>query len=427
MIVNVIEIFTEYLSIIMCMHKIAKKKVTLDRYVWMFFLLDLFSVLLAHKYREEHSWLMMIVYVNFFVYVKMRLSERWTDAIKVFGAMLFLIPSLQLIIYYGIKYIFTPAVSEQVKGIIVNCVSCLLLIIWKKEYIFWAAKWLVKSGGVIIIFIFWLFFAFLLYSYKISEFVYKPVTLQSVAGIVGVGTISILWINAENEKKNKAKELQLYQLYNKTFEEAILAIRARQHEFDNHINAIKCLQFTVENPNDLIKAQNEYCNKVLNENSFNKLLRLHTEPILTGFLYSKFMNAKEQEIYILHEVHSIKFQDIVEVSDMIEILGIIIDNAIEALLYENQSNRILIVKLLQENKEHIGLEISNKSRKYLNSEIEKFCIYGYSTKGYNRGIGLARVKEIVKKYKADFHIGNVNYNEANYLCFKIDFDNTRRN
>lgn len=423
MIVNVVEIFTEYLSVILCEHKIAKKKLVLDRYFGMFFLLDLFSILLAHEYREEHGWLMMLVYVNFFAYVKMRLCQKWTEAIKVFGGMFILIPSMQLVIYYFIKFISNATDISQnnmLLGLECNCLICILLILCKKEYIFMVAKGIVKSKSIIVLFIFGVFFSYLLFIYKKSTVVQDVIALQIMASIIGMGIVSILWINAENEKKINAREVQLYELYNKTFEEAIIAIKKRQHEFDNHINAIKCMQLTIENHEELIKMQNEYCDKVLFENSLNKILKLHTEPILVGFLYSKLAYAKEQGISVIHEVQSIELKKRININVLVEIIGVLLDNAIEA-LKENDGDKILIVKILQEEQEDFSIEVANVSRKYKNSEIEKFCICGYSTKDKERGLGLARVKEIVKKYKADFWIENVIYNNQNFLSFKIKF------
>ncbi len=423
MIVNVVEIFTEYLSVILCEHKIAKKKIALDRYFWMFFLLDLFSILLAHEYREEHGWLMMLVYVNFFVYVKMRLCKKWADAVKVFGGMLILIPSMQIVIYFGIKFLLTPLCIEQIKGIIVNCVICIVIKKWKKNHLLVAMKRVDKSSSTIIIFVFCIILLYFLFLYKQSEYVYNSVTVQTLAGVIGAGIITLLWINAEREKKNKAKELQLYKVYNKTFEEAIIAIRNRQHEFDNHINALKCIQFALDEPEEIIKKQNEYYDKILKDNSFNKILKLHTEPILAGFLYSKFLNAKELGINVMHEIHPIKFQDFVEVSEMVEIIGILLDNAIEAMKEIQDIEKVIIVKILQIEKGTALIEIANKSRRYLNNEIEKFCTAGYSTKGADRGYGLPRIKEITKRSKADFYIENVTYNGDSYLSFKIMFRN----
>lgn len=422
MIVNVVEIFTEYLSIILCMHKIAKRKMVIDRYVVAFALLNLVSVFMAHKYQEECKYLMLIMYINLLVYAKTRLAEKWVDAIKVFVSMFILIPCLQLVMFYFVKilFIFLELTQDRyIVGIAINGMNCLLITLWKKQYVSISANWLGKLKGFFVVLLYVFFAIYILYFFRKSDYVFEPISLQAVVTIIIVGVISILWVNAENEKKMKAKELQLYETYNKTFEEAIIAIRLRQHEFDNHINAIKCLQFTIDNPNDLIKAQNEYCDKILHENSFNKLLKLHTEPILIGFLYSKFMSAKEKGIDIFYEVHAIELYDEIEITELVEVIGILFDNAVEALLEIKNVERKLIVKIIQEDIQKISIEVANISRKYLNSEIEKFCVRGYSTKGEKRGIGLSRVKEIIKGHNAKFYIENVNYNGDNYLSFKI--------
>lgn len=422
MIVNVIEIFTEYLSIIFCLHRIAKKKIVIDKYVVIFSVINLLSVFMAYKYQEECRYLMLIMYINFLIYTKMRLTEKWEAAIKIFVIMFIVIPYLQLVVFYFVKFIFIVLNIKQnryIVGIVVNCLICLLIFLWKREFISFFAAGLRKFKGIFIAFLYVFLAVYILYIYKKADYIDKPITAQILVTIIGVSMLSILWINAENEKKMKAKELQIYETYNRTFEEAIAAIRIRQHEFDNHINAIKCLQFTIENPSDLLRAQNEYCDMLLRENSFNKILKLHTEPILTGFLYSKFMNAKEKGIDVFHVVHAIDLNNIIEIAELIEIIGILFDNAVEALLDVKNSERKLIIKILQESDKKISIEVANKSRKYLNSEIEKFCSYGYSTKGKGRGIGLSRVKEIVKLYKANLCIENINYNGDNYLSFKI--------
>lgn len=419
MILRLLEILTEYLSIILCMHKAAKKKITIDRYVLIYSIVNIVSIFLAQQYKNECNWLRLIVYANFLVYCKKQLVSKWSECIKVFGIMFITIPSLQLVIYFGTKFMFKDYTARYEYGIVVNCLICFIILIWHERYIFYFAKRIVKSNGLVLASISILFFTYLLYRYNQFQVLLPQLVIQSVVSIIGIGIILLLWINSESEKKRKAKELQLYKIYNKTFEEAVTAIRLRQHEFDNHITAIKCLQLTIDNQSELIKAQNEYCDKVLQENSFNRLLKLNTEPIITGFLYSKFMNAKEQGIKIEYDVHSIEIAKHIEVSELIEIIGILFDNAVEALLDQKDTSKILIVKIHQEDNTKISVEIANKSRKYLNKEIEKFCECGYSTKGKNRGIGLKRVKEIVEKYKADFYIENIMYNMETYLSFRI--------
>lgn len=76
---------------------------------------------------------------------------------------------------------------------------------------------------------------------------------------------------------------------------------------------------------------------------------------------------------------------------------------------------------LFEKSEGVILEVANISKIFSNTEIEKFCSYGYSTKGDKRGVGLSRVKEITKKSNAILLIQNQRYNEENFLCFKVCF------
>lgn len=426
MIVSLLEIFTEYMSIAFCMQRAAGKKILLDRYVMMFSILNFVSIFLAQRYHQKYDWIMFIVYINYFAYIKLRLTTKWMEAIKIFGIMLITIPSLQLVIYYLTKFAFDQLTTRHEYGVLVNCLVCILILGWKEKYFYLFAKRVIKKSGVIITLVSVGLFSYMLYTYNQSYNIQPQVIIQSLAGIFGIGVIIIMWIDTENEKKSKTREIQTYELYNKTYEETIVAIRKRQHEFDNHISAIKSLQLTINNPDELIKVQNEYCDRILSENSFNSLLKLHGDPVLTGFLYSKFMNAKEQGIIISHEVHAIDFQRKIEINELIELVGGLIDNAVEALLIETGIEKRLIIKILQEDENRVSIEVANKSYKILNSEIEKFCLCGYSTKGNNRGMGLTRVKEITKKYKADFYIENINYNCENYLSFKVVFNLKKR-
>jgi len=223
-------------------------------------------------------------------------------------------------------------------------------------------------------------------------------------------------MNAENENKHKTKELQLYEVYNHAFEESINAIQMRQHEFENHINAIKCMKYTIVEQDELLVAQDEYCEKILKENKINKLLNINLEPVIRGFLYSKILSASEMGILSRYNIENIDIKRYISIVDFVEVIGILFDNAVEAL--EHEDEKILIIKIYHR-EGALCLEVLNRSRVFLNSEIEKFCEYGYSSKGKNRGIGLARVKDIIHRYQGSFQIQNSTYLENNYLSFRV--------
>lgn len=251
-----------------------------------------------------------------------------------------------------------------------------------------------------------------------NGYVDLEMAMQFLFYILGLSIVSTFWIHAEISNKHKMKELQMYELYNQAFEEAITTIRIRQHEFENHINAIKCMQYTIDNREQLLFAQEQYCNKVLEESSLSKLLKLKMEPALVGFLYAKVTKMKEKGILIEYDITPIDIRGRIEVYEMIELIGILLDNALEAL--EESAFRKVLIKILNDKNGFI-VKIANASRIYTNAEIEQFFSYGYSTKGTGRGCGLNRVKEIVKKANAELLIQNRSIDTQNYLCFSVCF------
>ena len=147
---------------------------------------------------------------------------------------------------------------------------------------------------------------------------------------------------------------------------------------------------------------------------------MNINPVVIGFLYSKFTNAEEKGISVEFEMQPINIIDSIEAYEFIEIIGILFDNAVEAL--NDYEDKIIIFKMLLEKENVILLEIANVSKIYHNEELEMFCVNGYSSKGINRGIGLSRVKELVLKNGAEILIQNLNYKSNNYLSFKIYFN-----
>ncbi len=253
--------------------------------------------------------------------------------------------------------------------------------------------------------------------YKGAYFFDVYSSIQLLSQILGMAAVLILWTGMEYDRKNKEDELRMYELYNRAYEDTVQAIRMRQHEFENHLNAILCLGNTIDNYQELVLAQKEYCMNMIQQNNSNKILKLGVEPVITGFLYTKISLAESLGIDVQCEVHTIETKRIVKTYDLIEMIGILFDNAIDALKeYENPKIR---VRLVWDEQMGFVVEIANTSRIFKNSELEKFCEYGYSSKGAERGLGLARLKMVVDKNNAALSIQNETIEERNYLCFRI--------
>lgn len=413
MIVKFLEIFTEYISIIFCIHRVAEKQFKIS---WRS-LLDFVIYMILMFIAESINLGKVILYMYWFLFMRVRVADTWKKTLKSYCIMMCVVPMLQLLVYAAVGETLAKIFSMYLVMIIVNILIILLFALWKEKYITILINTVTKFGRIIIFIL--LFFLFKCLISYFSE--YRVINAYSMRQIVIcfliVALILIFWINSENEKRHKAEELRTYQLYTKTFEDAVATIRMNQHEFDNHINAVKCMRYTIHDAEELINEQDKYFEKILQDNKYNKLLKMNMSPILSGYLYSKFTAASAHEINIEYEIHDIDIE-YVAINDLIEIIGILFDNAVEAL--EEQDNKEIEVKLLKKDNTFI-ISIANVSAWKTNSEIERFFEFGYSTKGKEHGIGLCRVNTLLKKYKTCLQVENITKNDLNYLCFRILF------
>ena len=415
MIAIAVKMITEYMSFILCLHKIAKKPIKIN---WNS-LIDFVCNGLILYIGDKINFGKLLLFVYLLVYTKLRVADTWKHAIKTYVVTMCVIPMLQLLLYGVASDIIQDASSiHLVVAIIINILIIIFLVVWKEKYLSALANIIIRFKKAIFLVLVIFLLKSLISYYLEPKIIDSHYVGQIVIFFLIVALISILWINSENEKRHKAEELRTYQLYTETFEDAVAAIRMKQHEFDNHINAIKCMQYTIHNPEKLIEEQNKYCDKILRDNKYNKLLKLKTSPILIGYLYSKFTAASTHGVNVEYEIQDINI-DKVSINDLIEVIGILFDNAVEALEY--QDNKDIEVKLLQDDNRFI-VSVANRSDWKTNSEIEKFFEYGYSTKGAGHGVGLHRANMLVKKYKACIQVENISKYDVNYLCFKIVFD-----
>ncbi len=419
MIVRLVQIITEYVGIILCLHTFAKAKKIVNIYNILFGILDILLALCMDKYPFISLVFKVVLFLMFLLYILCCLERKLGRALKIWGCMMLIIPILQLSVYFVIKVILKEWLDDFQVSIITNIVICLLFGVWNKKCLKGVISFFRRRLGIFVVTIFSTAFLYLFTLYKVGGFVPPEVIIGIIGGIWVIILSVVLFFIAENEKKLKEKELQIYQVYNKSFEEAIIAIRQRQHEFDNHINAIKCMQYTIDDAKKLREAQSEYCDFVLRENTLNCLLKVNIEPIIIGVLYSKLMSAQEQNIEVSQEIHAIEYKYKVEIVELIEILGILIDNAVEALLNDNSEYKKLKVKIISEDERRFYIEIANTSEIIHNSDIEKFCKSGYSTKGKNRGMGIPRLLAIAKKNKAEVAMRNVIYEGLNFFSVKV--------
>ena len=118
------------------------------------------------------------------------------------------------------------------------------------------------------------------------------------------------------------------------------------------------------------------------------------DSALRSVIAQSIANARVHNIEYTLEVKDIISPLSMELLDLVRVMSILLNNAVEGALesYRKQME-VAVIKLDSE----ILIVIQN-SRKNRSIKPEEIFNIGYSTKGINRGIGLNNVKEILEKY-----------------------------
>lgn len=258
---------------------------------------------------------------------------------------------------------------------------------------------------------------------------HKLTSAQAVIGIVIAGAIVLVMtigIRIYEVYQKQESEIQMYQMYTRPLEELIREIRARQHEFRNHLNAILNMHLTVDSYDELVRTQAEYILSVADDkrNSYLPLLRI-SDKILAGFLYTKLVSPQKDVDFSI-EIGANRIVTNAMEKDIIEVIGTLIDNAVDASDKDNRIIKMFLSSYGSDTKDTVDdrliFEIMNEHPPVPMKELTRFFERGYSTKSSkgNRGYGLYNARRIVKEYKGEIILENRTIEGRNYICFHIE-------
>lgn len=237
--------------------------------------------------------------------------------------------------------------------------------------------------------------------------------------IICIYLLAKQWRVYQEFYEHEKSELQIYRDDKQKFAGLISKIRQRQHEINNHITAIIALHYTTKTYEELVNKQNEYCNHIVSENKFDSLLRLYNS-ILPGFLIDKFKNIESKGISIDCIVTVDQYKSIIPEYYLVEMLGILLDNATEAIENGNYGKK-LYFEILQNGTEY-GFTVRNPYQYVTSEEIETWFLFEKSSKGIDRGIGLYHLKCLCIEWNCLLVCKNLQISENNWIEFKIIID-----
>lgn len=208
-------------------------------------------------------------------------------------------------------------------------------------------------------------------------------------------SISIYTVFKSNELEVAKQDLENSKLYNKTLSLLVDNLRTFKHDYNNVIQAIG----GYINPSPNIEGLKKYYSDLVKEaHEVNTLTVLNPEvinnPAVFGILANKYYLAKNNDVRISFDI----FMDLSNIGmdnyKFTKILGILIDNAIEAA--EECNEKVVNVSIKYDSAKKKQLLIVKNTYKNKNIDIGKIYEKSYSTKANNSGIGLWEVKTIVE-------------------------------
>ena len=201
-------------------------------------------------------------------------------------------------------------------------------------------------------------------------------------------------IKKEEEQKAQKRQLEILEDYIKNLEQLNEKTSAFWHDYKNILSGLS--GFLKEGKIEEMKmylSEIIHTTDVISENQDTawKELRYVYPMELKGFLYEKILSAYAQKVKMQVQIEK-KFNLQCDcLNDIIRILGVFIDNAIEETV-NLESGYITIMAM--NTKQGALISVANNYRK--KPELALMQQKGYSTKGNGRGMGLYWAEKLIK-------------------------------
>ncbi|MBD5394604.1 MAG: GHKL domain-containing protein [Lachnospiraceae bacterium] len=416
---EIILVVSELLTVVICLYRIHQRKIKFD--LALVILISYYVLLYYCIINLNFSLgLSISIYAAIGIFSLYEFKERLLATfIECFLSVLILI-IMQMIFYIPVSLMVGNPYKDILIGGIVNSLCLLTIILLGKKlklekiYLYIRQKSIVTYLCFLIVII---YLSIQIYGLRIN---YQWDRIHFTEVLIWLLLVFILWVQAQKNRMEKIeKEVQLREQaqYVKAFEEQLDHVRFKQHDIKNHLSAIYGMMEETKDDSQKLALQKNYYNYLLNDKDYKQLVKI-SNPMFTGFLKSKIKEMEIKEIDFQYDFAYIELESALSIYEWIEVTGVLLDNAIEAV--ENQSKDLKKIHMKLDQKENeIILKVSNISHYISNVESTAFFQKGYSTKGKGRGIGLAKVKELILKKNGEIVVRNVKENDKNWIEFII--------
>lgn len=430
----------EIFATLICIHCIYGKKIRLDVRTVSTFLSILLILQIINSYRLGGVF-SLIIYIVLFLYCKFEFRSSFIDTVISLVLCMILLTSIQFVCVLFVSLLRIE--GEYVQHIVNNTVALFISgILFPKCNLHRFQKSLCKNSRVVMFFIGFmcLVVTIMLLQGKVFYEIKVEYYALAIPAVFMLLYLIWMWHTAQAEAERMEEEIHKAEENSKDFENLLTSVRLRQHEFKNHMAAVFSAHYTYKTYEKLVQAQSEYCEKIVTENRYNNLLLLGNN-ILVGYLYGKFQEAEEDGIKISYEIAAAVDKMRVPTYYVVEMLGILLDNAVEALKApagkwisreNDKSDRKAVIASAQK---RISFEVFELEEAYRFSVMNPYPYISYdeilewfqpekSEKGSGRGLGLYHLKCLCEEWKCDIGCKNVEIEDNNWIAFTLKIEKT---
>ena len=214
----------------------------------------------------------------------------------------------------------------------------------------------------------------------------------NIIAIIATFIINILNTQRGIKLVQAEEELITEKTYNSTLQHLVDSLRTFKHDYNNTLNTINGYIFVKD-----WDGLKDFVSDVIKETkTITSLDRLNPElfrnPSLFGLVTAKFEYARKSDVTMNLEIYADLDDMNIKTYDFTRMLGIFLDNAIEAAA--GSEKKVVNFYVVEKNSK-VTIEISN-SFSDTGLDINNINKKGVSSKGSDRGLGLYKVKDILK-------------------------------
>lgn len=410
----------EIWTLIICMHRMHNEKVRIDFWTINFSFVSMIILEIIYFF-DFNNITSMVIYLTMIGYSFARFRENFSQAVITVILTIVIIATVQFVNAFVVN--LSCISNVETRFFIINFITMLITFcvtrgLWMHKLLI-AVRTLDHFIILSLVIIVMIVFAMLMES-KMRGQMHWMFYVFVIPAIVLVLGLIVKWYMVIKERDCLKGELTVAKGENGKYDDLLLSIRMKEHNFKNHIAALFALSYTTKSYDELVFAQREYYGKIKEENKYVKLLYLG-DSIVAGYLYEKFCDVERKNGHVEYDIRG-QFS-ISEVPDyhLMEILGILIDNSVEA-----QDERPQLKFFFEERDNTLIFKILNPYPYIKYEEMNTWFDLEHSSKGAKHGLGLYYVKQICQKYRANIICRNVGCQGKNWIEMNLEIEKANR-